>query len=74
MSGAIPPLPNASSWRRCLVKHRDNFTFAFYLYFTRRRWEDNIRMDVGKMWWKAEWIHLAQDRDEQQDVVITVMN
>jgi hypothetical protein len=28
--GAIPPLPNTSSWRGAqLIKHRDNFTFTF---------------------------------------------
>jgi hypothetical protein len=26
MRGAIPPLPNTSSWRGAWLKHRDNFT------------------------------------------------
>jgi hypothetical protein len=30
MSGAIPPLPNTSSWRGAQLKHRDNFTFTFH--------------------------------------------
>jgi hypothetical protein len=30
-----------------------------------RRWEDNIRMDPGEVWWEAvDWMHLAQDRDQ----------
>jgi hypothetical protein len=29
----------------------------------RRRWEDNIRMDLREMGWEGvDWIHLAQDR------------
>jgi hypothetical protein len=32
MCGAIPPLPIMSSWRRALLsKHRDKFTFTFYI-------------------------------------------
>jgi hypothetical protein len=30
----------------------------------RRRWEDNIRMDLREIGWEGvNWIHLAQDRD-----------
>jgi hypothetical protein len=31
MRGAIPPLPNTSSRCGAKVKHRDNFTFIFYM-------------------------------------------
>jgi len=31
MRGAIPPLPSYVFMEWCLVKHRDNFTFTFYL-------------------------------------------
>jgi hypothetical protein len=31
MSGAIPPLPNTPSRCGGQLKHRDNFTFTFYL-------------------------------------------
>jgi hypothetical protein len=31
MSGAIPPLPQYVFMAWCLVKHRDKFTFTFYL-------------------------------------------
>jgi hypothetical protein len=41
----------------------------------RRRWEDNIRMDLRETVWKvADWIHLAQDRDQWCGLVNTVMN
>jgi hypothetical protein len=30
----------------------------------RRRWEDNIKMDLQDVrWWGMDWIELAQDRD-----------
>jgi hypothetical protein len=30
----------------------------------RRRWEDNIRMDLVEIGWECvDWMHLAQDRD-----------
>jgi hypothetical protein len=26
------------------------------------RWEENVKMDVSKIWWECvDWIHLAQD-------------
>jgi hypothetical protein len=42
---------------------------------SRRRWEDNIKMDfiqidLGGM----DWIHLAQDRDQGRALVNKVMN
>jgi hypothetical protein len=31
---------------------------------SRRRWEDNIKMDLQKVGWVGmDWIELAQDRD-----------
>jgi hypothetical protein len=31
----------------------------------RRRWEDNNKMDLGKIGWgDMDWIDLAQDRDQ----------
>jgi hypothetical protein len=41
----------------------------------RRRWEDNIKMDIRKVGWRgADWIDLAQDRDRWRALVYTVMN
>jgi hypothetical protein len=41
----------------------------------RRRWEDNIKMDLPEVGWGgADWIYLAQDRDRWRALVYTVMN
>jgi hypothetical protein len=41
----------------------------------RRRWEDNIKMDLREMGWGGmDWIDLAQDRDQWRALVNTVMN
>jgi hypothetical protein len=41
----------------------------------RRRWEDNIKMDLrGIGWGCVDWIDLAECRDGWRFVVYTVMN
>jgi hypothetical protein len=46
----------------------------------RRRWVDNIKMDLrewgwdGMVWDGMDWILLAQDRDQWRALVNTVMN
>jgi hypothetical protein len=41
----------------------------------RRRWEDNIKMDLREVGWGGmDWINLAQDRDRWRGLVNTVMN
>jgi hypothetical protein len=41
----------------------------------RRRWVDNIKMDLGEIGWDGrDWIKLAQDRDQCRALVNTVMN
>jgi hypothetical protein len=41
----------------------------------RRRWEDNIRMDLKDVNWKGvHWTDVTQDRGKRQDFVNTVMN
>jgi hypothetical protein len=41
----------------------------------RRRWEDNIKMDLRELGWGGvDWIDLAQDRDTWRALVCTVMN
>jgi hypothetical protein len=41
----------------------------------RRRWVDNIKMDLRGMDWDGmDWIELAQDRDQWRVLVNTVMN
>ena len=45
------------------------------LWRPRRRWEDNIKMDLQKVdgGWE-DWMELAQDRDGWRPFVSTVMN
>jgi hypothetical protein len=41
----------------------------------RRRWVDNIKMDLRDIGWNGmDWIELAQDRDQWRALVITVIN
>jgi hypothetical protein len=41
----------------------------------RSRWEDGIRKDLREIGWgSVEWIQLAQDRNQWQALVNTVMN
>jgi hypothetical protein len=41
----------------------------------RRRWVDNIKMDLGEIGWDGgDWINLAQDRDQRRALVKEVMN
>jgi hypothetical protein len=41
----------------------------------RRRWEDNIKMDLTEIGFgDVDWIHWAQDRDRWRALVNTVMN
>jgi hypothetical protein len=42
---------------------------------TRRRWVDNIKMDLREIWWGSmDWIDLPQDRDQWRALVNKVMN
>jgi hypothetical protein len=42
---------------------------------SRRRWDDNIKMDVRVVGWGGMyWIHLARDRDQWRAVLNTVKN
>jgi hypothetical protein len=41
----------------------------------RRRWKDNIKMDLQEVGWeRVNWIGMAQDRDRWRALVNTVMN
>jgi hypothetical protein len=41
----------------------------------RRRWVDNIKMDLREIGWDGmDWMDLAQDRDQWRALVNTVMN
>jgi hypothetical protein len=42
---------------------------------SRRRWEDNIWMDLGEMGWgDVDWIGLAKDRNRWRALVNLVLN
>jgi hypothetical protein len=38
----------------------------------RRRWENNIKMDLQGVGWGMDWIELAQDRDRWRALVNAV--
>jgi len=40
----------------------------------RRRWEDNIKMDLREVVGSGDWMELAQDRDRWRALVNRVMN
>jgi hypothetical protein len=41
----------------------------------RRRWVDNIKIDLREIGWDdGDWIDLAQDRDQWRPLVNAVMN
>jgi hypothetical protein len=41
----------------------------------RRRWEDNIRLDLWEIGWEGvDWTHVAQDRDQWRALGYTVVN
>jgi len=41
----------------------------------RHKWEDSIRMDLGEIQWKSvDWICLAQNRNQWQFLMNTIMN
>ena len=40
----------------------------------RRRWEDNINMDLQEVGGGGDWMELVQDRDRWRALVNTVMN
>jgi hypothetical protein len=42
---------------------------------SRRRWVDNIKMDLTVIGWDGtDWIDLAQNREQRRALVNTVMN
>jgi hypothetical protein len=41
----------------------------------RRRWVDNIKMDLREIGWDVmDWIDLAKDRDQWRGLVNTIMD
>jgi len=44
------------------------------LWRPRRRWEDNIKMDLREVGGSGDWMELVQDRDRWRVFVNKVMN
>ena len=40
----------------------------------RRRWEDNIKMDLQEVGGGGDWMELSQDRDRWREIMSAVMN
>jgi len=40
----------------------------------RRRWEDNIKMELREVGGGGDWMELAQDRDSWRSLVNTLLN
>ena len=40
----------------------------------KRRWDDNIKMDLQEVGGGGDWMGLAQDRERWRSIVNTVMN
>jgi hypothetical protein len=60
-----------NSYRRILVGKPEG---KRPLVRPRRRWMDNIKMDLGEIGWDGrDWIKLAQDRDQWRTLVNTVI-
>jgi hypothetical protein len=71
-------LTGSSNSRRCtghVVCMGEMWNVYKILVGRRRwRWEDNIRMNHREIGWEsADWMHLAQNRDQLQALVNTVM-
>jgi hypothetical protein len=64
-----------------LLQGRFTFFFTFSLVLKRplgrprRKWVDNIKMDLREIGWNGMyWIDLAEDRDQWRALVNTIMN
>jgi hypothetical protein len=50
-------------------------TVSVVITLIRRRWEDNIKIDLQEVRWEGmDWIDLAQGRDRWRALVHVVMN
>jgi hypothetical protein len=64
-----------STWLRLARDMNKKLYVSLILCRPRRRWEDNIRMDLREIGFgDVDWIYLAQDRDGWRALVNTVMN
>jgi hypothetical protein len=61
MRNACKIVGGKPKWKRSLIRPR-------------RRWKNNIGMDLREIRWEVDWIRLAQDRDRWRAIVKTVRN
>jgi hypothetical protein len=47
MCGAIPLLPQYSSWRGAQLKYTDNFTFTFFTFYYLYRWLGRVKQHAN---------------------------
>jgi hypothetical protein len=58
-----------------MAEKRNAYRILSPLGRPRRRWVDNIKMDLGEIGWDGiDLIDLAEDRDQLRVLVNTVMN
>jgi hypothetical protein len=66
---------SAHGWEERRIKGFGGETWARPLGRPRRRWEDNIKMDIQEVGCGGlDWIELAQDMESWRALVTTVMN
>jgi hypothetical protein len=75
MSGAIPPLPNTTSWRGAQLKHRDNFTIYFTLWYVKHflkvREMTRIRIGFCRFRLVKSWVKLVLSYAKLGKVIFT---
>jgi hypothetical protein len=69
--------------RLCSTHGRDEKSIQYFEWQTerksplgrpRRRWENNIRIDLTELRWEdVDWIHVSQDRDQWRVLVNAVV-
>jgi hypothetical protein len=71
MSGACSTNENRNAYRIVVGKPEG----VRPLWIPRRRWVDNIKIDLREIEWGGmDWIDLAQDRNQWRAVVNMIMN
>jgi hypothetical protein len=69
---------NPRTWTDSLdkrPKQKMDMRFGTWNVRPRRRWVDNIKMDLRQIGWdRVDWIDLAQDKDQWRALVNTVLN
>jgi hypothetical protein len=72
LAGHVARMGKKSNACRLLVRNQEG---KRPLGRPRRRWVDNIRMDLGEVGWgNVDWIGLAQDRNRWRALVNSVLN